>query len=136
MLRRIIEENDCMEKTEWSLVRVAYASLAGIALALGIVGLFLPLLPTTPFILVAAWAASKGSPRLHRWIWNHPHMGPLLHNWHTKGAVPRTAKWLACISMSLSWIGMMAMGMSWIILAVTALLFISVCAFLITRPEF
>ena len=125
-----------MEKTEsWSLVRIAYASLAVITLALGVVGIFLPLLPTTPFILVAAWAASKGSPRLHRWLWNHPQIGPLLHNWHTKGAVPRAAKWFACITMSFSWIGMLVLGMNWIILSAMALLFISVATFLITRPE-
>ncbi|HEY8939993.1 MAG TPA: YbaN family protein [Cellvibrio sp.] len=125
-----------MEKTEpWTLARIAYASLAVITLALGIAGLFLPLLPTTPFVLIAAWAASKGSPRLHRWLWNHPQIGPLLHNWHTKGAVPGNAKWFACISMSLSWIGLLAIGMNWIILGIMAFLFLSVAAFLITRPE-
>lgn len=125
-----------MEKTEsWSLVRMAYAALAGITLALGIVGLFLPLLPTTPFVLIAAWAAPKGSPRLHRWIWSHPQIGPLLLAWHTKGAVPRTAKWLACITMSLSWIGLCLMGMHWGILAATAVIFIAVASFLVTRPE-
>lgn len=125
-----------MEKTEsWSLVRMAYATLAGVTLALGIVGLFLPLLPTTPFVLIAAWAAPKGSPRLHRWIWNHPQIGPLLHAWHTKGAVPRAAKWLACITMSVSWVGLFFMGMHWLVLVATAGIFIAVASFLITRPE-
>lgn len=125
-----------MQETEpWTLVRLAYASLACIALALGFIGLFLPLLPTTPFVLVAAWAAPKGSPRLHRWLWNHPQIGPLLHAWHTNRAVPRRAKWFACITMSLSWIGLLVMGMNWIVLGVMALLFISVSTYLITRPE-
>lgn len=125
-----------MEKAEpWSLLRVAYASLAGVTLALGIVGLFLPLLPTTPFVLIAAWAAPKGSPRLHQWILNHPHIGPLLHAWYTRGAVPRTAKWLAYITMGLSWIGLICMGMHWLVLVVTILLFAAVACFLVTRPE-
>lgn len=125
-----------MEKAEsWSLVRMAYATLAGVTLALGIVGLFLPLLPTTVFVLIAAWAAPKGSPRLNRWIRHHPQIGPLLEAWHTKGAVPRTAKWLACITMSLSWMGLFFMGMNGIVLTVMAVLFIAVATFLITRPE-
>lgn len=125
-----------MEKAEpWTLVRLAYAALASVALVLGIIGLFLPLLPTTPFVLVAAWAASKGSPRLHRWIWNHPQIGPLLHAWHTKRAIPRRAKWLACITMAISWVSTLVMGMSWIIVAAMALLFIAVSTFVITRPE-
>jgi len=125
-----------MEKTKSrSLVRMAYAALAGIALALGVIGLFLPVIPTTPFVIVAAWAAAKGSPRLHQWLWNHPQIGPLLHAWYTKRAVPRRAKWFACITMSISWISLYVMGMSGIILGVIALLFIAVCIFLITRPE-
>lgn len=125
-----------MEKTEpWSLVRMAYAALAGVTLALGILGLFLPLIPTTIFVLIAAWAAPKGSPRLNHWIRNHPQIGPLLHAWYTKGAVPRTAKWLACITMSLSWLALFFMGMHGLVLVAMAILFIVVAAFLVTRPE-
>ncbi len=125
-----------MEKTEpWSLMRLAYAALAGVTLVLGIIGLFLPFLPTTPFVLVAAWAAPKGSPKLHRWILNHPQLGPLLDAWYTKGAVPRTAKWFACVAMSFSWIGLVVVNAQWPVLVVTAVLFTVVAGFLITRPE-
>ena len=118
------------------MVRTAYASLAVVCLALGFIGIFLPVLPTTPFVLVAAWAASKGSPRLHRWLYEHPHMGPILTAWDERGAVPRRAKWLACSMMAMSWIFLFVIGMGWIILAIMAAVFLSVATYLVTRPDY
>jgi len=125
-----------MKKQEsWSLLRMAYACLAAVALSLGVIGLFLPVLPTTPFVLVAAWAASKGSPRLHRWLYSHRKIGPLLYAWDQRGAVPRTGKWLACIGMTGSWIIMLAIGFGWLLLGFMAVLFIAVAGFILTRPD-
>jgi uncharacterized membrane protein YbaN (DUF454 family) len=77
-------------------------ALAGVCLLLGIVGVFIPILPTVPFLIVAAWAASRSSPRLHRWLLSHPRFGHLLRDWHEAGVVPRRAKWLATLMMAAS----------------------------------
>lgn len=84
--------------------RMAWRCLAYGCIGLGTAGLVVPLLPTTPFLLVAAWAAPKGSPRLARWLWEHPRLGPTLHAWQSQRAVPRRAKRLAAGLLVLSWL--------------------------------
>ena len=69
---------------------------------LGLIGAVVPGMPTTVFILMAAWAAVRSSPRLHRWLYAHRVFGPLLHNWDTGGKVSRRAKWTATVSMGAS----------------------------------
>lgn len=70
--------------------------LAGLLMtALGIIGAFLPLLPTTPFLLVAVWCFSRSSPRLEQWLLNHRTFGPLLQNWRREGAISARAKTIA-----------------------------------------
>lgn len=73
---------------------LAYASLA-----LGIVGIFVPGLPTTVFVLISAYAAARGSERLHRWLLAHPRFGPAIADWQAHGAVSRRAKWAATWTM-------------------------------------
>ena len=83
-------------------VRWLLLGLALLSLALGIVGIFLPGLPTVPFVLLAAWAASLSSPRLSRWLDNHPQFGQPLHEWRRHGMVRRRAKWAATLGMAVS----------------------------------
>lgn len=74
--------------------------LAWIALLLGLLGVVLPGLPTTPFVLVAAYAAARGSPRLAVWLREHRQFGPLIRDWQSHGAVNRRSKWLASGTMA------------------------------------
>ena len=76
--------------------------LLGGALSLltGIVGIFLPLLPTTPFVLLAAWCFSRGSARWEAWLLQHPRFGPMVRNWHAYRVIPLRAKQLATLMMS------------------------------------
>jgi hypothetical protein len=82
-------------------------ALAAVCLLLGIVGVFIPVVPTVPFLVVAAWAASRSSPRLHGWLLSHPRFGHLLRDWYEAGVVPRRAKWLATLMMAASGVSML-----------------------------
>jgi uncharacterized protein len=75
--------------------------LALACLLLAAIGVVLPGLPTTPFVLVAAWAAARGSARLHRWLHQHRLFGPMIHDWEAERAVSRRAKLTALATMLL-----------------------------------
>lgn len=76
--------------------------LAVVSVALGLTGVFVPGLPTVPFLLLAAWAGGKGWPALEAWLLNHPRHGPAIRRWRDHRAVPRRAKWAASATMVLS----------------------------------
>ncbi|WP_192034739.1 YbaN family protein [Halomonas sp. YLGW01] len=82
--------------------RIAYRLLALASFGLGVIGAFLPLMPTTCFMLVAVWAGSKGSPRFAAWIRRHPRFGPPLTAWERQRAIPRHAKRLAMLMLVFS----------------------------------
>lgn len=117
------------------LVRWPALLLAYLFLALAIIGIVLPGLPTVPFLLLAAWFAARGSARLHRWLYAHPHFGALLIDWEQQRAISRRSKRVAVALLVLSW-GVMYWRIDhpWL-LAGLALLFSAVAAFLLTRPE-
>ena len=75
--------------------------LAVLSLGLAFAGALLPGLPTTEFVLLAAWAAAGSSPQLHAWILRHRLFGPLLAHWQA-GKLPRRAKWAATATMALA----------------------------------
>jgi uncharacterized membrane protein YbaN (DUF454 family) len=81
--------------TRWLWLALAYASLG-----VGLVAIVVPGLPTTEFILLAAWAASKGSPRLRGWLERHPVFGVMIYNWQHGRVVARRAKLTASLAMS------------------------------------
>ncbi|TCZ82059.1 YbaN family protein [Lysobacter sp. N42] len=82
--------------------RWAWWLLAYVALALGLVGIVLPGLPTVPFVLLSAYAAARGSRRLHERLLADPRFGPMIRDWQAQGAVSRRAKWLATGTMALA----------------------------------
>jgi uncharacterized membrane protein YbaN (DUF454 family) len=69
-----------------------------VSLGLGIAGLFLPVLPTTVFLLIALWCFSRSSERLQRWLYDHPRLGRGLRQWHRHRVIPPKAK-LAALGM-------------------------------------
>jgi uncharacterized protein len=91
------------ERPAWQ--RVLWLLAGGSSLLLGFVGIFLPLLPTTPFVLLAAFCFSRGSQRCEAWLLNHPRLGPLIRDWRATRAIPLRAKQIA--------IAMMALGSLW-----------------------
>ena len=85
--------------TQRSRFRWAWWLLAYASLGTGIVGIFVPGLPTTVFILLSAYAASRGSDRLHAYLTQHPNFGPMIADWQAHGAVARRVKWVATLTM-------------------------------------
>lgn len=79
-------------------------SLGWLSIVLGVAGIFLPLLPTTPFILLAAWCFAKSSPRFHNWLLSHPTLGPIVHTWQNGDGIPRKVRNKILIVM---WISML-----------------------------
>jgi uncharacterized membrane protein YbaN (DUF454 family) len=117
------------------LIRWPALLLAYLFLALAIIGIVLPGLPTVPFLLLSVWFAARGSARLHRWLYAHPQLGALLIDWEQQGAVSRRSKRLAALLLALGW-GVMYWRLDhpWL-LAGLALLFGAVALFLWSRPE-
>jgi len=117
------------------MTRFAALFLAYFFLSLAIIGVILPGLPTVPFLLLSAWFSAKGSDHLHRWLYSHPHFGKLLIDWERQGAISRSSKVMAFLLLTLSWIIMYnRIDNVWLMLGMS-ILFISVMAFLISRPE-
>ena len=79
--------------------RVLWGAAGVISLAIGIVGIFLPLLPTTPLVLLAAFCFSRCSEAWERWLLEHRTFGPMVRDWQAHGAVSRRAKWVSTLTM-------------------------------------
>lgn len=116
-------------------MRLVWVGFAYLFLGLALVGIALPLLPTTPFLLLAAYCATRGSERLQRWMYEHPRFGGILRQWDERQAIPLSGKILSAA-------GLIAAGaMAWPRLAsvpaqvalVAALLAIS--AYVWSRPH-
>lgn len=105
------------------------------AAALAVAGVALPVLPTTPFLLVSVWAFGRSSPRLEAWLRDHPRLGPPLRAWAQRRAIPPRAKTVAVASLPLSGLLIHASGAG---LAVTAAVGVGLaCAggWILTRPS-
>jgi uncharacterized protein len=104
-----------------------FAALGIVFLLLGLFGLFLPVLPTTPFLLLAAACFARSSRRIFNWLLNHPRFGPLIREWREYRAMPYRAKGTALVLIALSftisitffvpgWLAKLAMGVGGLVL--------------------
>ncbi len=103
--------------------------------ALGAVGAVLPVLPTTPFLIVAAWAAGKSSPELRRRLREHSTYGPALVAWQDHRVISRRAKLMSLSLMALSWVIVWLTVTTWWVPLLVAVTLASVGLYLATRPE-
>jgi hypothetical protein len=117
------------------LSRILFGILAYVSLAIGIIAIFIPGLPTTEFILLAAWAATKSSPRLSAWLENHRVFGPMLSNWRNGKLIARSAKISATVTMLICAVMMLALLEHnwWIYFAVAGMLLVNLWIW--SRPE-
>lgn len=104
------------------------------SVALGAAGALLPLLPTTPFLILAAYCLARGSPRLHRRLVEHPRFGPALADWQRHGAISRRARRIALATLCLAIGASFAAGMPGVVIAVQAAVMAGVAGFILTRP--
>lgn len=116
------------------MLRGLYLLLGSIALGLGIVGAFLPLLPTVPFIILAAFLFSKGSRRWERWLLAHPRLGPPIRQWRESRSISRQGKRSAYAAFVLS-AGIGFLLLPWPLLLVPALVGLVCGTWISRRPE-
>jgi uncharacterized membrane protein YbaN (DUF454 family) len=117
-------------RLRWAWWLLAYASLG-----LGLIGIVVPGLPTVPFVLLAAFAAARGSQRLHRWLLAHRQFGPMIVDWQRHGAVARRSKRLAIATMALcAAVLFLTAPRLWMAATGTAIMAV-VAAWLWRRPE-
>ncbi len=82
-----------------STIRLLYLLLGFITSSLGIIGAFLPIMPTVPFLIIALWAFSKSSQKFHDWLYYHKIYGPMLRDWDKYNVIPIWGKIWACSAM-------------------------------------
>ncbi len=117
------------------LRRLAWQAVGGGALLLGALGVALPLLPTTPFVILAAFAFARSSPALHDWLMRNRTFGPVIADWRTNGAIAPRYKGLA-LAMMAGALGLsVAMTESPAILAVQAICMTAAAIFILSRPD-
>ncbi|MCX5577503.1 YbaN family protein [Kaistia terrae] len=116
--------------------RAGYVALGFAFVALGIIGAFLPVMPTTVFLILAAWSFGRSSPRLEAWMLNHPKFGGVIRDWREHGAVPRRVKYLACGGMAFGYaVFWLSAHPSWWLGALVALGMLACAIWISTRPE-
>jgi hypothetical protein len=106
-----------------------------VGLAFGIAGVFLPLLPATPLLLIAAYGFARSSPRIHKWLIEHPYLGSLIENWREHGAIGRRDKFLAGIAMVATFAMSLWAGVSALYLAIQGTALACAAAFVFSRPS-
>jgi uncharacterized protein len=109
--------------------------LAVVSLALGLIGVVLPIMPTAPFLILAAWAGGKGWPALEARLLSHPHYGEHIRRWRERGAISRRTKIVATVMMLTSSVGLQFVGApQWAKVGVPACMAV-VALWLWSRPE-
>ncbi|MFY0595094.1 MAG: YbaN family protein [Cognatishimia sp.] len=116
-------------------MRYIWGTIGLIAVGLGLLGIILPLLPTVPFLLLAAFCFARSSERLHSWMMDHPTLGPPIQDWQDNGAISLKAKKLATLSVvavfAISWV----LDVKATVLIIQAVTLSCVMLFIWTRPD-
>ncbi len=120
--------------TRHQLIRFFWLVGGFLSLAAGIVGIVVPLLPTTPFLLLAAFCFARGSERLHNWLVHHPRLGPPIRDWQAHGAISRRAKWMAMVAIVAVLIASVLFGVATHIIVIQLVVLSAVSLFILTRP--
>ena len=117
------------------MARPFWIAVGFLALTLGIIGIVLPVLPTTPFVILAAFAFGKGAPRLAAMLENHHVFGPILQDWKTHGAIATKYKVIAVGMMAASIVASFAFGIATSVLVIQITCMLGAAAFVLSRPS-
>ena len=115
--------------------RTILISLGWLCVGLGFVGVFVPGIPTTIFLIIALWAFTKSSEKLRHWLLNHKRFGPILNNWQEHKVVPRRAKILMVVLMLLAVILFYYSSQSLILTIGLIIILVSVAIYVISLPS-
>lgn len=115
--------------------RQAWFGLGFLALVLGFIGIFLPLLPTTPLVILAAFAFSKSSPRFERWLLGHRIFGPIIADWRANRAIAPRYKAISVSMMGAAFCLSLALELPAVVLAVQGIVLGLAATFILTRPS-
>ena len=124
-----------MKKSLTHASRVTWLIVGLLALGLGFVGIFLPLLPTTPFVLLAAFAFANSSAKLHAWLLDHNLFGQMIEDWQHYGAIGRSAKVAAGVSMAGVLVLSLMLGVPAWIIAIQAVVLTASACYVLSRPS-
>jgi len=116
------------------IIRYLYILGAGSFLLIGTIGVVVPMLPTTPFVLLSVWLASKGSPTFENWIRNHPRYGLVIKNWKEEGSIPLKAKIVSFFLILTSALTIYIFINNIYVIALSYTILIFVIYFIMTRP--
>lgn len=116
-------------------MRIVWLISGLICLTFGIIGAFLPLLPTVPLLLLSAFFFSKSSERLHGWLLGHRYLGPPIQDWERNGAISRRGKILASISIIAVFSLSVFLRLEVYLLVIQGVTLSAVSIFIWTRPE-
>lgn len=105
------------------------------SLVLGITGILLPLLPTTPFILLSAFCFAQSSDRLHDWLIQHPYFGATIHDWRQNGTISKKNKFYALVLIILTILLSVFIQLSPAVLVIQIGVLSLVSLFILTRPH-
>lgn len=116
-------------------MRFLWNAVGSVSLAAGAAGAILPFLPATPFFILAAFAFSRGSPRVEAWLLEHPRWGSVIKDWRRDRSISKKAKTVSlsviCATPVLSWV----LGFGSVVLGIQVLVLAIVAAFISTRPS-
>ncbi len=116
-------------------LRAVWFAVGLSAVALAVLGVVLPLLPTTPFVLLSAFAFARSSDRWHAWLRHHRVFGPIIKNWREHGAISRRAKLIGVMSIAAVFALSFVLAVAPAVLAVQAVALVGVGAFILSRPS-